>query len=120
MQGVVAVVEDNPTNRLLLEKAVENSGYKVRSFSRATDYLAEEDGYLATFTDNSMPGMDGTEFVRRMRERGETHPICMVSSDISPDVQEVLDRHGVDHMEKPIDLTELRKYLQERLGTPTS
>ncbi len=119
----IAVVDDRAPNRLVLKAMIEHAGYKgVYPFSSPEEYLAAEDGWDMTFTDNVMPGMSGVELIEKMRERGETHPVCMVSANISayPGLLERLGELGADHMQKPVDLSALKKYLKERLGTPTS
>lgn len=68
MSARIAVVEDNPDNRLLV-RAILEERYEVEEYANGPDALAG----LATsrpdlvLLDISLPGMDGVEVLRRVR-----------------------------------------------------
>jgi CheY-like chemotaxis protein len=102
----VAVVEDNPDNRLLLE-AILQSHYDVTLYDRASAAL---DGLRAAkadlvFMDLSLPGMDGFELLRHLRADPElrTIPVIAITAHaMSGDRQRCLDAGFNDYMAKPI------------------
>ena len=65
----VAMVEDNPDNRLLVQ-AILRDRYQVVEYATGQDAL---DGFAqarpdVVLLDISLPGMDGTEVLERMRQ----------------------------------------------------
>lgn len=65
----IAVVEDNADNRLLLD-AILGSRYRLVEFESGSEALAglTSSGAALVLLDISLPGMDGTEVLRRMRD----------------------------------------------------
>lgn len=68
MSARIAVVEDNPDNRLLV-RAILEEAYEVEEYENGPDALA---GLAAgrpdlLLLDISLPGMDGVEVLRRVR-----------------------------------------------------
>jgi two-component system response regulator YesN len=55
-----------------------------------------------------MPGMDGLEMLRRMREGGHHQPVVIISGHHEFDYAKTAIRHGVfDYLVKPIDRQEI-------------
>jgi signal transduction histidine kinase/CheY-like chemotaxis protein len=70
----VAVVDDNRTNRTILERYLGSWGMRERSFSSGPDALREmrdlahgEDGFDVAIVDMMMPGMDGAAVAAEIR-----------------------------------------------------
>jgi two-component system OmpR family response regulator len=106
----VLVVEDEPKLLRLLERGFETQGYSVDSASNGTDaiWLASEWDYDAVVLDIQMPGPDGIQVARELRERGRWAPILFltVRDDIADRV-EGLDAGGDDYLTKPFAFDEL-------------
>jgi LmbE family N-acetylglucosaminyl deacetylase/CheY-like chemotaxis protein len=85
----VVLVEDDPSTaaaaRFLLE---EYSSCRVRHFVRPSDALdaLSAKGADIVLSDIRLPGMDGLEFVRRVRERGISTPIVLSTAYATVDV----------------------------------
>ncbi len=82
-------MDDNATNRRILEDTLGNSGMQTTSAPNAIDALdklrrarAEGDPFLLLITDSQMPDMDGFSLVRRIREETDCAPahILMLTS----------------------------------------
>jgi adenylate cyclase len=83
-RGSLLVVDDNPTNRDLLTRQLARNGYIVASASdgaEALEQLSARDFDLVLL-DVIMPGMDGIETLRRIRqdERLGDIPVLMLSA----------------------------------------
>ncbi|AWB23075.1 DNA-binding response regulator [Methylobacterium currus] len=103
---LVHVVDDDPAMRDSLAFLLETSGFGVRLYETGTDLLASA-ATLASgcvLTDIRMPGIDGLDLIRRLREAGHALPIIVMTGhgDI-PLAVEAMKRGACDFIEKPFD-----------------
>ncbi len=106
----VLVVDDDKNTRLYLKAVLEGAGYTVTTAENGVDALAVLESRYADLVvlDIMMPGMDGYEFTRTIRESDDNLPILMVSAKQLP-----ADKHrgfsvGTDdYITKPIDEEEM-------------
>ena len=104
----VLVVEDNEDNRRLISYALRRSGYDVVSAgtgSRGVE-LALADAFAFIIMDIDLPGLDGLEATRRIREsesRGRVPIIAITSYAMAGDMGKVLEAGCDGYFEKPID-----------------
>lgn len=78
----VVVVDDSPIVRDLLTELLSSVGLEVRSASdgaAALELLAEQPADLIV-SDVEMPGMDGFELLRQLRDRSMRVPVIMVTT----------------------------------------
>jgi CheY-like chemotaxis protein len=102
----IAVVEDNPDNRLLVRVILE-SLYDVEEFETGPAAL---EGFTAAkpdlvLLDISLPEMDGTEVLRRIRAdaRLQSLPvIALTAHAMSGDREKFLNAGFNDYVTKPI------------------
>ncbi|MCH8811743.1 MAG: response regulator, partial [Gemmatimonadetes bacterium] len=93
----VLIAEDDPSTRRTLEAALTKWGYDVRSHGNgrsALEELEQEDAPRLAILDWLMPGMDGVEVCRRLRQSERTAPpylILLTSLDCPKDLQAGLD-----------------------------
>jgi two-component system, OmpR family, response regulator len=117
----VLVTEDDATMAGLLGQALTEADHDVRivgSGERAIDALREED-YDLVLLDVMLPRQDGFATCRRMRERGATMGILMLTArDDVEDRVRGLDAGADDYLCKPFSLDELlaRVRAAERRG----
>lgn len=80
MKRAVAVVEDNPDNRLLLE-AMIGDRYRLVEYENGPDALEgiHRDPPALVLLDISLPGMDGVEVFSRLRADEATSGIPVVA-----------------------------------------
>jgi class 3 adenylate cyclase/CheY-like chemotaxis protein len=107
----VLVVDDQPPNIRLLEAILTPRGYDVRAASSGEEALraiAETEVDLVLL-DIVMPGMDGYEVCRRIREQTDTAYLPVVMVTASGDEQKVkaLEAGADDFLTKPINQSEL-------------
>jgi class 3 adenylate cyclase/CheY-like chemotaxis protein len=107
----VLVVDDQPPNIRLLEAILTPRGYDVRaatSGEEALKAIAETEVDLVLL-DIVMPGMDGYEVCRHIREQTDTAYLPVVMVTASGDEQKVkaLEAGADDFLTKPINQSEL-------------
>ena len=107
----VLVVDDQPANVRLLEAILVTRAYDVMTASSGEEALkriAESEPDLVLL-DIVMPGIDGYEVCRRIRERVETAYLPVVMVTASGDEQKVkaLEAGADDFLTKPINQSEL-------------
>ncbi|HEX9484001.1 MAG TPA: response regulator [Gemmatimonadaceae bacterium] len=114
----VAVVEDNPDNRLLLQ-AILDGLYDVVEYVNGVDALEglAADRPALVLLDISLPGMDGNEILARIRadERLKKLPvIALTAHAMSGDREKYLAAGFNDYITKPIvDETLLLKAMKK-------
>jgi len=106
----VLVIEDDPETGEQLVESLAASGYQVDLAVNGTEGLSHglSSAYAVLTIDRLLPGIDGIEIIRRLREGGVTTPALIVSA-----LGEVDDRvrglraGGDDYLVKPFAFAEL-------------
>ena len=87
--GTILVIDDSLTTRMLEQSILEAAGYRVHMAASAEDGLeaAQRERYALILVDVEMPGMDGFEFVARIRgDAALRHiPAVLVTSRNAPE-----------------------------------
>jgi len=111
----VLVVEDEERMADLLRRALEEEGYAV---DVATDgpeglWLATENPYTAIVLDVMLPGLDGFEVCRQLRQAEVWAPVLMLTArdEVGARVQG-LDAGADDYLVKPFSMLELSARLR--------
>lgn len=121
----VLIIDDNPINLKLLKILLENANCRVIDKTNALDALEEarHHSFDLVLTDVQMPGMDGIEFIRNLRQSDSYKrvPVIAVTADTYSDNMQNLIRYGFDDVEvKPVNEQKIRdllaKYLCDRQG----
>jgi two-component system, OmpR family, response regulator MprA len=114
----VLVVDDDPDVRLSLKRALTCAGYSVTMAAHggaALDSLAWAPVDLIVL-DIMMPMVDGFDTCRRLRERGDTTPILVLTAkDGIDDRVTGLELGADDYLVKPFALRELLARVQALL-----
>jgi two-component system response regulator MprA len=114
----VLVVDDEPSVRNALERALGLDRYEVRVAEdgrSALDHLVEH-RVDAIVLDVAMPGVDGLEVCRRLRSAGDRTPVLMLTArDAVDDRVAGLDAGADDYLVKPFALKELKARLRALL-----
>jgi CheY-like chemotaxis protein len=109
MTHVILVVEDNERNLKLLRDVLEYAGYDVRVARTAEDgiTLAVKEPPDLVLMDLQLPGIDGMEALRRLRENPRTAhiPVVAVTAQaMKQDRERALDAGFNGYIEKPISV----------------
>jgi PAS domain S-box-containing protein len=110
--GLILVVEDEPSNRLLACKMLEHLNYRVETAVNGLEALEvfSPGKYAVILMDMQMPLMDGLEATRRIREResGTRVPIIALTANVMPGDRERCLGSGMDDfLTKPFNLGDL-------------
>ena len=111
----VLVVEDETRMAGLLKRALQEEGYAVDVAADGQEglWLATENAYAAIVLDVMLPGLDGFEVCRRLRESGSWVPVLMLTArDAVGDRVRGLDAGADDYLVKPFSLLELAARLR--------
>lgn len=106
MKPVIAVVEDNPDNRLLVD-AILGDRYTLVEYESGVDAMAglrREVPHLVLL-DISLPGMDGTEVAREIRNDASLRHlpvIALTAHAMAGDRERYLAGGFNDYVSKPI------------------
>ena len=106
MMQRIAVVEDNPDNRLLVHAILEDR-YAISEYETGAEALAGIRGEWPDLVllDISLPGMDGTEVLRRLRddpEHGRLPVIALTAHAMAGDREKYLAAGFDEYISKPI------------------
>ncbi len=104
--AVVHVVDDDVAVRQSLSFLLASDGLPVRLHESAVAFLdAVKDATAGCIvTDVRMPGIDGIEFLRRLRGRGIALPVIVMTGHADvPLAVEAMKQGAVDFIEKPFD-----------------
>jgi adenylate cyclase len=109
--ALILVVDDVPQNVRLLEALLSTRGYAVVSATdgRAALDLVESAKPDLVLLDVVMPGLDGYEVCRRLRESEETAvlPVIMLTASLGPEKTNAIEAGADDFIAKPFDHDEL-------------
>ena len=104
----ILLVEDNPVNRRLAEFLLRSQGYQVRAATTAQEAFdtikAERPDLI--LMDVQLPGMDGLEATKKLKEEPTTRDIPVVavtSYAMKGDREKALAAGCVGYITKPID-----------------
>jgi two-component system cell cycle response regulator DivK len=125
MTYVILVVEDNERNLKLLRDVLEYAGYDVRVARTAEDgiTLAVSEPPDLVLMDLQLPGIDGMEALRRLRESPRTADIPVVAvtaQAMKQDRERALDAGFNGYVAKPISVRafpdQVRRFLSGEGG----
>lgn len=119
-KGRILVVDDEPQTCELLKAFLQIRGYTVMTASTGAEALTvlEETQPHLILLDIMMPGMDGLETLRRIRERDRAVGIIMITAAHEEDIaREAVRRGAYDYITKPIDFSYLELSILTKLAT---
>ena len=106
----ILIAEDDRELRQLFSHVLMKHGYTVKGVSNGKEALdaMDNDYYDLIISDIMMPVMDGYEFVRTLRESGNTTPVMMITAKEAYDDMRLGFISGSDdYMIKPVNVNEM-------------
>lgn len=106
----ILVVEDERRMAQVLRKALSEEGHDVQAAPDGTAALEaiEGEAFDLILLDVMLPGINGIDVARRLREDGKQTPIFMLTArDTVPDVVKGLDAGADDYLTKPFSFAVL-------------
>ena len=106
----ILIIEDEPSLRELIERALVNEGYVVES---AADYIAAETkvagyNYDCILLDIMLPGGSGLDILKRLRDMSRRENVIIISARDSVDDRVAgLELGADDYLPKPFHMSEL-------------
>lgn len=102
--SVVHLIDDDEDVRRALAFLLGTAGLAVKVYESASAFLDRADiaAMECIVTDVRMPGVDGLELLRRLKEKGSTAPVIVMTghADVAMAV-EAMKNGAVDFIEKP-------------------
>lgn len=112
----VLIVDDEPNVRLMMRTALESSGYRVVEAADGQAALSQlfSEPCDLILLDLRMPRVDGMATLEKLRERGSSTPVVMLTAHGSiPDAVAAMKLGAIDFLTKPITPSELRTVVAE-------
>lgn len=106
----IVIIEDEEDILELIEFHLHKEGYDTVGFlsTENVEQFLEEEMPSLMIVDRNLPGMEGSEFVAYLREKGYDIPIIFLTAkDMEYDLDEGYDRGGDDYITKPFRPKEL-------------
>jgi adenylate cyclase len=119
--GRILVVDDDPVNRMLLTRGLEQEGHSVRCAENGVEALdaLRHDPCDVVLLDIVMPGLDGVSVLERMKSDPALQdvPVIMISGvDETESVLRCIELGAEDYMPKPFDPVLLRARINAGLN----
>jgi len=114
----ILIAEDEERIVSFLQKGLRASGYSTVAVDTGPDAvaLARDDAFDLLVLDLGLPGLDGQEVLRRIRERGERMPVIILTArDGVEDTVAGLEQGADDYMTKPFRFEELLARIRLRM-----
>lgn len=107
----ILVVDDSPDNVFLIQAILEEEGYKITTAADGRTALSEVEKSPPDLVllDVMMPGMDGFEVTKRLRDNTSLPfiPILLITAYDHLSVAKGLDTGADDFIRKPVEVDEL-------------
>ncbi len=110
MKQTILIIEDEEDLLELLEYHLQKEGYETLGFlsTKNVEKCLQEEPIDLLIVDRNLPGVEGSEFVKTLREKGFSQAVVFVTAKNSDaSVEEGFLRGGDDYITKPYNMKEL-------------
>jgi len=110
MNAMIVIVEDEDDLLELIEYNLEKAGFETIGFlsTKTVEQVLDEESVDLLIMDRNLPGVEGSEFVAQLRQKGIQTPVIYLSAkDKESDIEEGFLRGGDDYITKPFNMKEL-------------
>jgi DNA-binding NtrC family response regulator len=116
MKKRVLIIDDEKNIRVTLQKALSIDGYEVETAINGEDGLQKikKEDYPVILLDMKMPGMDGIEFLEKLKDIEYQAKVVMITGFGSVETAvETMKMGAVDYLRKPFKAQEIRDVVRE-------
>lgn len=110
-EKLVLIVEDEEDILELLEYTLQKNGYETIGFLSVNEKLEkvlDEETIDLILMDRNLPGVDGTSFIKQIRQKGHNSPVIyLTAKDKDEDILEGFESHADDYITKPFNIKEM-------------
>jgi two-component system, cell cycle sensor histidine kinase and response regulator CckA len=115
-------VDDEESIRKMLTRTLTQLGIQVSLYSNGAQALRafkeDPDRYDLIITDQTMPEMTGITFAKEVAMMSPKTPVVMATGNVAVITEEEMEQaHLIRLLNKPIQLTELKKCIKDILIT---
>ena len=106
----IVIIEDEEDILELLEYHLNKEGYAVSGFlsTQNVEQFLEEETPSLMLVDRNLPGLEGSQFVSYLRQKGYDIPVIFLTAkDKESELEEGFDAGGDDYITKPFSHKEL-------------
>ncbi|QOX80057.1 sigma-54-dependent Fis family transcriptional regulator [Trichlorobacter lovleyi] len=122
MQPTILIIDDDASLRRVLEYQLQEAGYEVATAASGEEGLTRF-GELApqlVICDMQMPGMDGMQVLKTVKERSPETPVIIITAFGSVDVAvQAMKQGAYDYITKPFNRDELHLTVARALHLTT-
>lgn len=108
----ILLIDDDAAGRTALCRALKRMSYEVEAHAAGTpalESLGDGTGFDLVITDIKMPGMDGLEVLRRVKEVSAELPVILITAfGTIENAVEAISQGASDYLTKPLGLPEVR------------
>ena len=119
-EGVVLLMDDEPSVLALARTAVERAGFRVLTATSGADGLEllrqHQAEIVAVLVDITMPGMTGLDVLRSLREADPQLPLMLMSGYTNTSLESMTDLKLAGFVAKPFTIGELSAAVKSAVG----
>ncbi len=112
------IVDDQFGIRVLLTEILQKDGYQMYQAANGKEALdiQELEEIDIVLLDMKIPGMDGVEILKKMKERQPSIKVVMMTAygELKM-VNEALENGAISYMAKPFDIEDVRQVIRHNL-----
>jgi signal transduction histidine kinase len=115
----ILIADDAAESRIILQAYLRSAGVHVVEAKDGTEAIEQlgQQRFAMVLTDLNMPGMDGYQFARKIRQRGLSIPIIAVTGSVTAEEKVRAAAAGFTELiEKPIQREALLRIVTRHLG----
>jgi DNA-binding NtrC family response regulator len=109
--GAILVIDDEKNIRTTLQQVLESGGYEVATAVNGEDGLLKltKSEFDMVLLDMKLPGMDGLEVLRKMRENNYETPVAIITAyGTIENAVEAMKLGAADYLRKPFSGPEIK------------
>ncbi|AFL69248.1 response regulator transcription factor [Sulfurospirillum barnesii] len=122
MKKTILIIEDEEDLLELLEYNLQKEGYETLGFlnTKNVEKCLQEEPIDLLIVDRNLPGMEGSEFVQTLRQKGFMQAVIFVTAkDSDANIEEGFLRGCDDYLTKPYNMKELLLRIKAILARTT-